>query len=534
MMPNIEATMTPSHAPCEESKPEGCGIIIFGASGDLVYRKLLPSLFHLYLRKLMPDTFYVLGFARTEMTDDAFRERVREALADAHENSDPQMVDAFVANCRYTSGDYSDIEAYKRLQKKATGCDSDFTKKENKLFYLALPPQLHPVVVSRLSQSGLTTEGEDEKPWARVVFEKPFGHDLQSALELDKHLCSMLSPRQIFRIDHYLGKETVQSILMLRFANIMFEPLWNQRYIDNIQITVAESVGVEHRGGYYEQAGCLRDMFQNHMLQMLSLVTMEPPTRFEAEYVQGERVKLLKAIRPWSERTLKDNIVRAQYTAGDLDDETVPAYRKEANIAPDSTTETFVGMKLYIDNWRWQGVPIYLRSGKRMHMRESEVAVTFKRVPHSLFGFESQHEMPANILVMKIQPDEGVDLTIHTKQPGPKTCMASLSLSFKYDEVFDTVPQDAYERLLLDCMLGDRTLFLSREGVEAAWKIIDPILTFWEEQPEKAPLHTYTAGSWGPKASDDLLLRSGHLWRNPPHEHGTHFKSLAKPLLIRK
>lgn len=533
-MPNIKARMTPTHTPCEEQKPEGCGIIIFGASGDLVYRKLIPSLFNLYLRDLMPSKFYILGFARTEMSDEAFRERIREALSDAHEKAKGEVLDSFLSQCRYTSGEYSDIEAYRRLQRKASGCENDFSKKENKLFYLALPPQLHLTVVSRLSQSGLTMEGENETPWARVVFEKPFGHDLQSALELDKHLTSMLKPSQIFRIDHYLGKETVQSILMLRFANIIFEPLWNQRYIDNIQITVAESVGVEHRGGYYEEAGCLRDMFQNHMLQMLSLVTMEPPTRFEAEYVQEERVKLLKAIRPWSERTLKDNIVRAQYAAGTMDDKAVQGYHDEPCIAPDSTTETFVGMKLYIDNWRWQDVPIYMRSGKRLHMRESEVAVTFKRVPHSLFGFESQHEMPANILVMKIQPDEGVDLTIHTKQPGPKSCMASLSLSFKYDDVFDTAPQDAYERLLLDCMLGDRTLFLSRKGVEAAWKVVDPILNFWRDHPEKAPLHPYKAGSWGPKASDDLLLRSGHLWRNPPDEHGTHFKSLAKPLLVRK
>ncbi|MEZ6854594.1 glucose-6-phosphate dehydrogenase [Halodesulfovibrio aestuarii] len=533
-MPSIKATYSSATNSCEELTPDSCGIIIFGASGDLVYRKLIPALFNLYTRNLMPITFYILGFARTEMTDEEFKERIRNSLISVHKISDTQMVESFLSQCRYTSGEYNDIEAYRRLQKKAAGCDCDFTKKENKLFYLALPPQLHPTVVSRLSQSGLTMEGENEDPWARVVFEKPFGHDLKSALELDKHLTSMLNPSQIFRIDHYLGKETVQSILMLRFANIMFEPLWNQRYIDNIQITVAESVGVEHRGGYYEKAGCLRDMFQNHMLQMLSLVTMEPPTRFKAHCVQSERVKLLHAIRPWSERTLKDNIVRAQYVEGKVNNEDVHGYHGEPNIAPDSTTETFVGMKLYIDNWRWQDVPIYMRSGKRLSMRESEIAVTFKRVPHSLFGLESQHEMPSNILVMKIQPNEGVDLTIHTKQPGPKACMASLSLSFKYSEVFDTVPQDAYERLLLDCMLGDRTLFLSREGVEAAWKIVDPVLNFWRDHPEQAPLHTYSAGSWGPKASDELLLRNGHQWRNPPEEHGTHFKSLAKPLIIRK
>ena len=533
-MPSIEATLSSPTTPCEERTPDGCGIIIFGASGDLVYRKLIPSLFNLFERDLMPDKFYILGFARTKMTDDEFRERAREALEDAHELSDANRVTKFLTCLMYHAGDYTDSNAYKELQKKAAGCDTDYSGKENKLFYLALPPQLHPTVVSHLSEAGLTQEGDDEKPWARVVFEKPFGHDLQSALELDKHLSSMLKPSQIFRIDHYLGKETVQSILMLRFANIMFEPLWNQRYIDNIQITVSESVGVEHRGGYYEQAGCLRDMFQNHMLQMLSLVTMEPPTRFQAEYVQGEREKLLKAIRPWDERHLKENIVRAQYIAGTVHGNGVVGYREEPRIAPDSMTETYVGMKLYIDNWRWQGVPIYLRSGKRLAMRQSEVAVTFKRVPHTLFGFGSQHEMPANILVMKIQPDEGVDLTIHTKQPGPKTCMASLSLSFKYEEVFDVTLPDAYERLLLDCMLGDRTLFLSREGVKAAWEIIDPILNFWRDHPRKAPMQKYKAGSWGPPASDDLLLRNGHQWRNPPEEHSTHFKSLATPLIVRK
>ena len=533
-MPSFEATISPTLTPCEERTPDNCGIIIFGASGDLVSRKLLPALFNLFARGLMPAEFYILGFARTKLTDDEFRELANKALINFHENNTKDLITDFLKKCRYVSGDYTDPEAYKRLHEKATICDCDAGSKENKLFYLALPPQLHPAVVSRLSECGLTVEGDKEKPWARVVFEKPFGHDLKSALELDRHLSAMLKPSQIFRIDHYLGKETVQSILMLRFANIMFEPLWNQRFIDNIQITVAESVGVEHRGGYYEQAGCIRDMFQNHMLQMLSLVTMEPPTRFEAEYVQDERVKLLKAIRPWDDRTLKDNIVRGQYGAGTVKKQKVNPYREEPRIAPDSNTETFVGMKLYIDNWRWQGVPIYLRSGKRLAVRQSEVAITFKRVPHSLFGFSSQHEMPANILVMKIQPDEGVDLTIHTKQPGPKSCMASLSLSFKYGDVFGIVLPDAYERLLLDCMLGDRTLFLSRRGVAAAWGIIDPILNFWRDHPDKAPLHTYTSGSWGPEASDDLLLRNGHRWRNPPHEHGTHFKSLAKPLIVKK
>jgi glucose-6-phosphate 1-dehydrogenase len=523
---------------CAEQPVEDCGIIVFGASGDLVHRKLIPALYGLALRRLLPPRFYILGFARSEMTDEVFRERMREAITDAHGEQPADTLNAFLAMCRYTSGSYDDPAAYEKLAGRCSVCDLDFDSSGNRLFYLALPPELHPEVVERLAQAGMTSEGQDHKPWARVVFEKPFGHDLQSALRLDARLGKVLAPHQIFRMDHYLGKETVQSVLMFRFANAIFEPLWNRSYIDHIQISALESIGVEHRGGYYDKAGCLRDMFQNHMLQMLAITAMEPPISFQAERVREERTKLLRSIRPWPEDDPANWIVRGQYMAGPPNilpntlpntqtgtrtaHPALPDYRRERGVAQDSETETYVAARLLIDNWRWQGVPFYLRSGKGLQRKVSEIAVTFKRVPYSMFGMTSKAQMPANVLVLKIQPDEGIDLTIQTKPPGPKSCMSSMSLSFKYQEVFGVTPPNAYERLLLDCMQGDRTLFWSSEGVEAAWRLIDPVLDMWRRRPERCPLHRYPAGSWGPEAADALLVNAGHRWRRPPEMAGTH------------
>lgn len=507
---------------CAESPVENCGIVVFGASGDLVQRKLVPALYGLFRRKLLPPRFYILGFARSQMSDDAFRERMRSAISDHHGEQDADTLNAFLAMCRYASGDYDDLSAYEQLATRCSACDIDFDSSGNRLFYLALPPKLHPTVVERLSEAGLTGEGRDGSPWARVVFEKPFGHDLESAVTLDNRLGKVLQPHQIFRMDHYLGKETVQSILMFRFANAIFEPLWNRQYIDHVQITAAESIGVEHRGGYYDKAGCLRDMFQNHMLQMLAITAMEPPISFEAERVRAERTKLLRSIRPWPVDDLSNWLVRGQYVANPDGPSPLPDYRQEDGVAPDSGTESYVAAKLLIDNWRWQGVPFMLRSGKGLRRKVSEIAVTFKRVPYSMFGMTSKAQMPANVLVLKIQPDEGIDLTIQTKQPGPKACMSSMALSFKYQDVFGVTPPNAYERLLLDCMQGDRTLFWSREGVEAAWSIIDPVLQAWERDPNLCPLYTYGAGSWGPEAADALIRTMGRRWRRPPEMAGTH------------
>ncbi len=507
---------------CAEAPVENCGIVVFGASGDLVQRKLIPALYGLFRRHMLPARFYILGFARSAMTDEMFRERMRTAITEACGEQNADTLNSFLAMCRYVSGDYNELAAYEQLATRCSVCDMDFDSSGNRLFYLALPPELHPVVVERLSEAGMTGEGHDGRPWARVVFEKPFGHDLASAVTLDNRLSRALEPHQIFRMDHYLGKETVQSILMFRFANAIFEPLWNRRYIDHVQITAAESIGVEHRGGYYDHAGCLRDMFQNHMLQMLAITAMEPPTSFQAEQVREERTKLMRSIRPWPVDELGDWIVRGQYAASqDAAISPLPDYRQEAGVAGDSATETYVAARMLIDNWRWQGVPFLLRSGKGLRRKVSEIAVTFKRVPHSMFGMTSKTQMPANVLVLKIQPDEGIDLTIQTKQPGPKSCMSSMALSFKYQEVFGITPPNAYERLLLDCMQGDRTLFWSREGVEVAWQLIDPVLAAWTERPDLCPLFPYPAGSWGPEAADRMLAATGRRWRRPPEMAGT-------------
>jgi len=519
-MPKLDAFVSVREDFCIETRPDTCGLIIFGASGDLAQRKLIPALFGLYLRRLLPDRFYMLGFARSDMGPGGFQKRVGRALDHSHPDADPEEVRGFLELCRYVAGDYDDPEAYELLSSGCSECDQDFDSGGNRLFYLALPPRLHAVVVDRLAEAGLTGEGPGGWPWSRVVIEKPFGRDLASALELDDRLARVLKPGQIYRMDHYLGKETVQSILMFRFANLIFEPLWNRRYIDHVQITVAEGLGVEHRGAYYEGAGLLRDMFQNHMLQLLSLVAMEPPTSFESERVRDEKVKLLRSIRPWPPDELGRWLVRGQYGPGRLDGADLPGYRQEPEVAPDSRVETFVAAKLMVDNWRWQGVPFYLRSGKRLAAKVSEIAIIFKHVPHSMFGLLSPDQVPANALVLNVQPEEGVSLLIQAKQPGPKSCMSSLALSFNYRQVFGLEPPEAYERLLLDCMLGDQTLFWRRDGVEAAWSLITPVLESWAEEPDCCPLEAYPAGSWGPAGAERLLAREDRTWRRPLSRFG--------------
>ncbi len=499
---------------CIESAPEPSSMVIFGASGDLVRRKLVPALFSLHQRKLLPKQFSAMGFARSQMGDEAFRDQLRSSLVKGLSPEDTAEADAFLTKFRYMSGDYNDPDAYRELDKHCDQCGITAISKGNRLFYLALPPHLHPVVAERLSEAGLTHQGEDGRPWARVIFEKPFGYDLASALDLDSRLSEVLEANQVYRMDHYLGKETVQSILIFRFANAIFEPIWNRDHIDHIQITASETLGMEHRGAYYEGAGCLRDMFQNHMLQMLALVTMEPPNLFYAEQVRDERTKLLRAIRPWPLRELDRWIVRGQYQPGQMNGTDVPGYRQEPGVQTVSATETYAAAKVLIDNWRWRGVPFYLRSGKRMPAKSSEIVVTFKPVPHSLFRELPPERMPPNVLVLKIQPEEGVKLEFQAKQPGPKWCMSTLAMSFKYQEVFGIDPPEAYGRLLLDCMLGDQTLFWRREEVEASWSLITPVLDRWVSHPGDCPLKPYTAGSWGPKEADGLMVRDGRAWRN--------------------
>jgi glucose-6-phosphate 1-dehydrogenase len=498
---------------CIETRPEPCGVIIFGASGDLTHRKLIPALFHLFQKELIPDTLFILGCARSSMTDEVFQQKVHDSLIEHSQGDSASHLADFIQRCYYLTGDYNDPRTYAALAERLKRLDAAYSTGGNHIFYLAVPPNLYAPIAGHLGSAGLTNEPENASPWARVIVEKPFGRDMKSAMALDKEFQSVLDEGQIYRIDHYLGKETVQNILIFRFANAIFEPIWNRRYIDHVQITVAESIGVEHRAGYYEQTGVLRDMFQNHMLQMLALVAMEPPASFTARWVRDEKVKLLRAVRPFPLNQLDQWVVRGQYGPGQVNGREALGYRQEKGVAPGSRVETFVAAKMLIDNWRWQGVPFYLRSGKRLAKRVSEIAITFKNVPHSMFGPLLPDPLSRNVLVLNVQPEEGISLTIEAKQPGARLCMGSLTMAFDYRKVFGGDPPEAYERLLLDCMLGDQTLFIRHDDVEAAWSLLDPILKMWEFDATAGSLCSYPSGGWGPAESDALLERDGRRWR---------------------
>ncbi len=495
---------------CAEMKPPPCGLIVFGASGDLVHRKLLPSIFELARNDLLCENFFFLGCGRTEISDEKYRADAEAAIRRSVPPVSGDSLTKFIGSLYYISGDYSDPSFYKAITARLIKLERKHHVKGNRVFYLAVPPSIYAQIVEGLGGAGLSCPEPDCQN-IRLVVEKPFGRDLESAVELSGILQKHFSENQIYRIDHYLGKETVQNIMMMRFANAIFEPIWNRNFIDNIQIKVAESVGIEHRGGYYDKAGCLRDMFQNHMLGMLALVGMEPPASFEADHVRGEKVKLLQSIRPLTLQSAETDFVRGQYVSGKTEGKPVPGYRDESQVDPNSTTETFVAAKLFIDNWRWRGVPFYLRAGKRLASKDTEIAITFEKVPHSMFISAGLPDLPPNVLVIQIQPEEGISLSFQAKRPGSKACIGTLRMQFSYSEVFGDKPPEAYQRLLLDCMLGDQTLFTRQDEIEVCWKLLTPVLQKWQAEDGKP--YEYPVGSESFKEADRLIEADGRKWR---------------------
>ncbi len=483
-----------------EGRPEPSAIVIVGASGDLTARKIIPALFNLYLNETLPDPLLIVGCARTKMSDEVFRDKMKKALPNT-KNLDHQKWETFAKFLLYRIIDYDSLHSFKNLADSLKDMDKKSGTMGNRIFYLAIPPSLYKSTALMLGKAGLSTEKTNGNGWSRIVVEKPFGRNLNTAIGLDRSLHEHFQEHQIFRIDHYLAKETVQNILMFRFANTIFEPIWNRQYIRHINIIAAETLGVGHRAGYYEQAGILRDMFQNHMMQLLALTAMESPSIFEADRVRDEKVKVYRSLRPFPTGDLQNYLILGQYGSGTIDEKKVPAYRHEPGIRVDSLTPTFAGMKVMIDNWRWQGVPFYLTSGKRLSKKLTQIIIQFKDVPHSLFRRTLGEEIIANQLILGIYPDEKISLTFQTKNPGAKLCLRSVAMDFQYHQNYSGPVLDAYEKVLLDCMIGDQMLFCRQDGVELCWSFLTPVLEECEIcQDRSKMLLTYESGSWGPES----------------------------------
>src|SRR5918998_6309973 len=497
-----------------ERTTEPCVVVILGATGDLTKRKLIPALYRLVQDRLVPAEFAVVGASRTELSHEEFRAKMREAVAQFAEGGlgDEQVWDSFAQKLYYATLDIGTADHYANLAALLSQIDSERGTQGNRLFYLSTSPTLYSEAVAQLGRAGLA---KSERGWVRVIIEKPFGTDLASAQQLNREIHQHLDERQIYRIDHYLGKETVQNLLVFRFANGIYEPLWNRQYIDHVQITNAETVGVEGRGGYYEKAGVVRDMLQNHVFQVLSLVAMEPPASLNSESVRDEKIKVMTSVRPFTPERIRTECVRGQYGAGAINGKPVPGYREEEGVAPDSATETFALLTMWFDNWRWSGVPFYLRSGKRLAKRVTEIAIQFKTAPHQLFGPEMMEQVAPNQLVIRIQPDEGITLRVAAKVPGQVTRIRDVNMDFRYGASFGVKLAEAYERLILDCLLGDPTLYARTDMTERGWEIVMPVLEEWAATKADADFPNYEAGSWGPESSSDLLETQGRRWRRP-------------------
>ncbi|MBZ5697754.1 MAG: glucose-6-phosphate dehydrogenase [Acidobacteriia bacterium] len=495
------------------SPADPCTIVIFGASGDLSRRKLVPALYGLAAQNCLARRFAIIGFARTPMTDEAFQQSAVDSVkkfADASTANEGQCKE-FAHALAYVAGEYHHPEAFEKLKSRLEELDRAHKLNGNRLFYLATPPEVYPLIIEQLHKAGLAKH-PNGKSWVRIVIEKPYGRDLASAQKLNQIVVKSFDEPQVYRIDHYLGKDTVQNLLVLRFGNGIFEPLWNRNYVDHVQITAAETLGVEQRAAFYETAGATRDMIQSHVLQLTSLVAMEPPAAFDATAVRNEKIKILQSIRPFTEESIKSDIVRGQYGPGSTPGNTslLTGYRKEPGVKPNSTTETYVAAKVQIDNWRWAGVPFYVRTGKRLPNRVTEIAIQFRRAPHLVFRGQN---LSTNTLALNIQPDEGISISFHAKLPGQEMKLKTVTMDFSYQKEFGGGERSAYATLINDCMRGDATLFDRADGVEAAWALVNPILESFEAHKPRFP--NYAAGTWGPHEADKLLERDDRHWRKP-------------------
>jgi glucose-6-phosphate 1-dehydrogenase len=504
---------------CAETPAPPAAMVVFGASGDLANRKLLPSLAQIQERGLLSEPFCLLGCGRTEYSDDHFRQLAADAIHRNASGVSAEATKALLDKLYYLHGDYGDAGTYERIKGRLVGLRQKHGVEGCNLFYLSVPPFLYETIIERIGAAGMSGKnGHECEKRVRLMVEKPFGRDLQSATALNDTIAKWFEESQVYRIDHYLGKETVQNIMIFRFANAIFEPIWNRNHIDNIQITIAETLGVEHRADYYDKSGALRDIFQNHMLQMLALVAMEPPISFDADRVRDEKVKLLRAVRPFecgvpeagAASPSRCRVIRGQYGPGPIDGAPVPGYRQEEGVDPNSRTETFVAARVLVDNWRWKDVPFYLRTGKRLAAKDTEIVVTFKEIPHSLFASVGLDQMPPNVLVFHIQPEEGISLRFQAKRPGSKICMGTLEMAFRYQDLFGVEMPEAYQRLLLDCMAGDQTLFTRFDSIQISWQLLMPILEAWQRSPDRPP--EYPAGSESFPQADALIEADGRQW----------------------